>query len=145
MRLSDVGFKVSPEAVEENREIQPDQEGAAMRALIVDDNEDMRSLVSLTMQLAGIDVAGEAADACGGVRGWRAQQPDVVILDYRLPDHSGLDAAAYILREDPSARIVLFSAYLDDAALARAADLGVRAIGKDRVRDLPTLVGGIAA
>ena len=116
-----------------------------MRALIVEDNEEMRSLVSLTMQLAGIDVAGEAATGGAGVRGWREQRPDLVIVDYVLPDDNGLNVAEVILREDPTARIVLFSAHLDDDLRARASKLGVDAVSKDRVTELPMLATGSVA
>jgi len=116
-----------------------------MRALIVEDNEDMRELVSLTMQLSGVEVAGEAATGGAGVRGWREQQPDFVVLDYVLPDDNGLNVAEQLLREDPAARIVLFSAHLDDATLARAARLGVGAVTKDRLTDLVMLATGAVA
>jgi len=116
-----------------------------MRALIVDDNEDMRSLLRLTMELAGIDVAAEAADAAECVRHWQEHEPDVIILDQRMPGPTGLDAAEYILRHDPATLILLFSAYLDPEAMARARRLGIRTVGKDRVRDLPSLIGVDAA
>jgi DNA-binding NarL/FixJ family response regulator len=110
--------------------------------LIVDDNADMRRLVRLLVDLAeGIDVVAEAADAREAIDQWRAHRPDVVVLDYRLPDRNGLDVAEQILAEAPETAIVMFSAFLDDIAIDRAERLGVReVIPKDQVRRLPGLV-----
>ena len=111
-------------------------------ALIVDDNEDMRSLVRLMVELdPDLDVVAEAADACEAMEAWRRHRPDSVVLDQQLPSAAGLDVAEAMLREDPSTPIVLFSAYLDDAAIARAERLGVRAcLPKDQVVQLPGLL-----
>lgn len=110
--------------------------------MLVDDNEDMRSLVRLLIDLTdGAEVVAEAADASQALALWREHAPDVVVLDYRLPDQNGLDVAEEILREDPDAAIFLFSAFLDDRALERADRLGVReCVPKDQVRRLPQLV-----
>jgi len=111
-------------------------------ALIVDDNEDMRSLVRLVVELdPDMEVVAEAADACEAIHAWRDHQPDSIVLDQQLPSATGLDVAEYILREDPTTPIVLFSAYLDDAAIARAEELGVLAcLPKDQVQQLPRLL-----
>ena len=113
-----------------------------MGALIVDDNEDMRSLVRLMVELdPDLEVAAEAADACEAIHAWRTHRPDAVVLDQQLPSASGLDVAEVMLREDPTTPIVLFSAYLDDAAIARAEALGVLAcVSKDQVALLPGLL-----
>ena len=110
-----------------------------MRVLIVDDDDDMRDLLRLTMELAGHEIVGESADAPTGEQVWTDTRPDVVITDYRLPGDSGLDLAAHILGADPLARIILFSAHLDDRTLARAQELGVRTAPKDLLRELPVL------
>lgn len=113
-----------------------------MGALIVDDNEDMRSLVRLMVELdPDLEVAGEAADACEALAAWRRHRPTSVVLDQQLPGAAGLDVAEVMLREDPDMPIVLFSAYLDDAAIARAEELGVLAcLPKDQVQRLPELL-----
>ena len=113
-----------------------------MGALIVDDNEDMRSLVRLMVELdPDLEVAAEASDACEAIHAWREHRPSSVVLDQQLPSATGLDVAAVMLREDPTTPIVLFSAYLDDAAIARAEALGVRAcLSKDQVSRLPGLL-----
>jgi DNA-binding NarL/FixJ family response regulator len=113
-----------------------------IRVLIVDDNEDMRALVRLLFDLEqAIDVVGESVSSVAGVADWRDLRPDVVVLDYRLDDGSGLDVAREILREDPTAVIVLFSAFLTDQNIAEAERLGVRAcVSKDELRRLTDLV-----
>ena len=117
-----------------------------MLALVVDDNEDMRQLVKLHLDLAGgIDVI-EADDACPAAKAWADRRPDVVILDYQLPTHDGLEVAQWMVGQDPAVQILLFSAYLDDAAIARADELGVRAcVSKDRVSELPGLARALVA
>ena len=115
--------------------------GVAVRVLIVDDDDDIRDLLRLTMELAGHDVVGEAVDAPTALHTWTATGPDLVITDHRLPGDSGLVLADRILELDPAARIILFSAYLDEDALARAAQLGIPAVPKDLLRDLPALAG----
>ena len=115
-----------------------------MRVLVVDDNEDMRSLVRLLFDLDGVETV-EADDACPAARAWNETRPDFVVLDYQLPTHSGLDVAEWMLAQDATTNIVLFSAYLDDAAIARAEALGVRAcVSKERVRELPSLARSLS-
>jgi DNA-binding NarL/FixJ family response regulator len=110
------------------------------RALIVDDDDDMRFLVRVLIEAAneGLSVAGEARSAAEAVDRWRETQPDVIILDNRMPGRSGLDLAAEILAEAPGQSIILFSAYLDDDTVGRATALGVRAcLSKDHYDELP--------
>jgi DNA-binding NarL/FixJ family response regulator len=114
--------------------------GTTNRALIVDDDDDMRFLVRVLIEAAneGLAVAGEARNADEAVEQWRAQRPDVIVLDERMPGRSGLDVAAEILAEEPEQSIILFSAYLDDDMIARAEALGVSAcLSKDQYVDLP--------
>lgn len=113
-----------------------------VETLVVDDNEDMRRLVCLLVDLTeGAEVVAQASDGTEALAQWRTHRPDVIVLDYRLPDQNGLDVAEQILTEDPDAAIVLFSAFLDDDALDRAERLGVReCVAKDEVRRLPELV-----
>src|SRR5687768_17066151 len=95
------------------------------RALIVDDDDDLRFLVRTIIEAAneGLSVAGEARDGDEAVDQWRTHRPDVVVLDYRMPGRTGLEVAAEILAEQPDQSIILFSAYLDDETRQRAGDL----------------------
>jgi DNA-binding NarL/FixJ family response regulator len=114
--------------------------GRSNRALIVDDDDDMRFLVRVLIEAAneGLAVAAEARNATEAVDRWRQHQPDVVVLDNRMPGRSGLDVAAEILAEQPEQSIILFSAYLDDETVLRADALGIRAcLSKDDYDQLP--------
>jgi DNA-binding NarL/FixJ family response regulator len=114
--------------------------GRSNRALIVDDDDDMRFLVRVLIEAAneGLAVAAEARNATEAVDRWREHQPDVVVLDNRMPGRSGLDVAAEILAEQPDQSIILFSAYLDDETVLRADALGIRAcLSKEDYDQLP--------
>jgi DNA-binding NarL/FixJ family response regulator len=103
----------------------PDASG---RTLIVDDEEDMRILLRATIEAAnqGLSVAAEASGGEDGLAQWREHRPDIVLLDQRMPDLTGLEVAERILAEAPDQTIVLFTAYLDDATRTTAMSLGVR-------------------
>ena len=110
------------------------------RTLIVDDEEEMRFLLRVLIERAneGLEIVGEATTAHEALASWRTTDPDVIVLDYRMPGLSGLDIARQILAEDPSQRIILFSAYLDDQIIEEALALGICAVlSKDRYRDVP--------
>lgn len=97
------------------------------RALIVDDEEDMRFLVRTVIEAYnhGLTISGEAENGEQAIEQWRADRPEVVVLDMRMPGLTGLETAERILAESPDQRIVLFSAYLDPETTAEATRLGV--------------------
>ena len=108
--------------------------------LIVDDEEDIRLLVRAVIRRAneGLEVVGEAATGEEAVERWREARPDIVLLDYRLPDITGIEAAERILAEHPQQSIILFSAFLDPDTVRRATEVGVRAcIDKGQVNRIP--------
>ena len=108
-------------------------------ALIIDDDEDMRWLVRTTMDLSEeIDVRAEEVSGLDALDRWREVQHDLVVVDYRMPGLNGLDLAETMLIERPDQDVILFSAYLDDATVRRAEQLGVRGVvSKERVREIP--------
>ncbi|HEV2890998.1 MAG TPA: response regulator [Frankiaceae bacterium] len=117
------------------------------RALIVDDEEDMRFLVRAVIEAAnnGLAVAGEACDGAEALLRWREQRPEVVVLDHRMPDMTGLEVAEKILAEYPEQQIVLFSAYLDDETTVAARRIGVEAcLAKTEYGRLPETLWRLA-
>jgi DNA-binding NarL/FixJ family response regulator len=74
--------------------------------LVVDDQATFRSLARALLERDGFHVIGEAGDAAGAVAAALELHPDVVLLDVRLPDRSGLDVARDL---SVSTRVVLTS------------------------------------
>ena len=92
-----------------------------LRVVVVDDHEILRAGTRQVLETAvDITVVGEADDASSALPMVASLQPDVVLLDVRLPDDSGIELARQISVEHPRVRVVVLSAY-DNAAFVRAA------------------------
>ena len=92
--------------------------GKAVRILIVDDHEVVRmGLRTLLERREGFTVVGEAGTAEEALRVARQSQPDVVIMDIRLPDGNGVQACREIREELPDTRVIMLTSYADDEAL----------------------------
>lgn len=106
-----------------------------MRLLLVDDHEVVRA--GLRALLAGIDdmeIVGEAESVAEAIREAARLAPDVILMDLRLPDGSGLDACREILSNAPATRILFLTSYADEQAatstvLAGAAGYLLKDIG----------------
>jgi len=86
--------------------------------LIVDDHEVVRmGLRTLLERRPGFAVVGEAGTAQDAVRVARQAQPDVVIMDIRLPDGNGVEACREIREERPETKVIMLTSYADDEAL----------------------------
>jgi DNA-binding NarL/FixJ family response regulator len=86
--------------------------------LLVDDHEVVRvGLRSLLARERGIKVVGEAGSAAEAVTLAARLRPDVVVLDVRLPDRSGVEACREIRSADPTVQVVMLTSYADDEAV----------------------------
>ena len=89
-----------------------------MRILIVDDHEIVRNgLTLLFNRQKGFDIVGEAGSVAEAVRIAAATAPDIVIMDVRLPDGTGIEACRDIRSANPETKILMLTSYSDDKAL----------------------------
>lgn len=88
--------------------------------LVVDDHSVVRmGLVSLLTRAGGLKVVGEAARADEAVKMALDLKPDLVLMDVRLPDGSGIECCRSIRAERPETRVLMLTSYDDkDAAVA---------------------------
>jgi DNA-binding NarL/FixJ family response regulator len=77
--------------------------------LVVDDQAAFRAVARALLERDGFEVVGEAGDAATALLAERELRPDVVLLDVRLPDRSGLEVARAIRARSGSAVVVLIS------------------------------------
>ena len=99
-----------------------------MKVLIVDDHDLVRKGVRHVFgQDNNFTVVGEAATAAEAVRQAGALQPDVVIMDLRLPDGSGLEATRALRKIAPTMGIVVLTMYAGDDQLFGALEAGASA------------------
>jgi DNA-binding NarL/FixJ family response regulator len=107
----------------------PPDMARTVRVLVVDDEADLRLLLRTMLDLdPRIEIAGEAADGGEALERYAELEPDVVLLDLRMPVLNGIEVAERILGENPEQAIILFTAFLDPGLMAEATALGVRSV-----------------
>lgn len=99
---------------------------AAIRVMVVDDHPIWRRAVERDLGEAGFDVVATVGDGETAVRIAPAARPDVVLMDLQLPAMSGVDAAAGLVRQDPSIRVLMLSSSGEDADVLAAVKAGAR-------------------
>lgn len=103
------------------------QTGRPIRVLIVDDSELVRlGLTTMLGAYPSVSVVAQADTQRGAVQEVQACRPDVVLLDIRLPDGSGLDACRTIQEVAPNSRVLVLSSMVDDATVAAAIGAGAQ-------------------
>ena len=124
-------------------------EGSAPRTLlVVDDHEVVRQgLVALLDRRTGFQVVAEAGTAAEALEQARRFQPDLVVMDVRLPDGSGIEACREIRSELPNTRVVMLTSYPDEDAVLAAIVAGASGylLKQVRARDLVAALETVAA
>ena len=98
----------------------------ATKVLIVDDHP---VILSGCRSLFGTDNSvkiDEATDAKSGHRAFVSKRPDVTVIDINLPDVSGFELMRRIRKDDPDAKIIMFSMNDDPAFVVRAVEMGAQ-------------------
>jgi response regulator NasT len=99
--------------------------------LIVDDTDHVREMLAQMLSLDGFEVMGKAPGGQEAIDLVRAEVPDVVVMDYKMPLMDGITATRALRALAPTLPVILYTAYLDDEIEAQARAAGVSAcIGK---------------
>jgi two-component system NarL family response regulator len=108
-----------------------------IRIVVADDHSIVREGLSAILgRQADMEVVGEAGTGSEAVDLVRALEPDVVLMDLRMPDMNGVEAIACIHKEQPDCGIVVLTVYDGDQEIVRALQAGARAyLLKDTFRE----------
>lgn len=104
-----------------------------LRVVLVDDDPAFAELITCVLMLEGVDVLGHAHDGAEGVELTLELEPDVVVMDVRMPRMDGLEATRRIVGAVPGARVLVVSSSKDPEDVERARDAGAAGyLPKDR-------------
>ena len=96
-----------------------------IKVLLVDDHQMFAQVLRRVFKdTPDLEVVGTAGTVAEAVTMARQAQPDVVLMDYQLPDGVGTEAAEAIRREHPDTKVVMLTGYADDAVLVAAIEVG---------------------
>lgn len=105
-----------------------DEEALAITILLVDDHEMVLSTMAAVMRLEpDFEVVGTATTIAAALEQTAVHRPDVVVIDYRLPDGDGVIATRKIRELVPNARVVMLTGMDDPATRAEALEAGCSA------------------
>ncbi len=89
-----------------------------VRILLVDDHEVVREgLRALLSRREGFHVVGQAGSVAESIAEAQRTQPDVIVMDVRLPDGSGIEACREIRETLPDTKVIILTSYADDDAV----------------------------
>jgi DNA-binding NarL/FixJ family response regulator len=124
---------------------------ATVRVLVVDDDKLMRAgLRAVISSDESIEVIGEAGDGRAAIDSARRLDPDVVLMDVRMPEIDGISATREVLEVAPEARVVIVTTFEEDeyvfgALAAGASGFLLKRTGPEELIDaIKTVAGGDA-
>jgi len=122
---------------------------AVLRIVVAEDDALLREGIASLLEQAGHEVVGRAGDARELMLKVRSYDPDVAIVDVRMPPNltdDGLRAAAEIRRSHPSVAVLVLSQHLEPAYMLELVGDDASGVGyllKDRVRDVAQFVDAV--
>lgn len=121
---------------------------APVRVLLVDDDDLMRAgLRAVISSDATIQVVGEASGGRDAIRSVRALQPDLVLMDVRMPDLDGITATRDVLAASPQVRVVILTTFEQDDYIFGALSAGASGflLKRSRPEELLAAIHTVAA
>ena len=102
-------------------------EQGSIRILSVDDHPLFREgIAAVINSQPDMLLVAEAATGCEAIQKFQQHQPDITLMDLRLPDMSGIDALIAIRTEFPDARVIMLTTFDGDVDIRRALEAGAR-------------------
>ncbi len=95
-----------------------------VRVMVVDDHPMWRDAVEGDLEAAGFEVVGVASTGAEALARFGACRPQVVVLDLQIPAPDGVEVTREVLRQDPSARVLILSASGEQADVLEAVKAG---------------------
>ena len=99
-----------------------------IKVMVVDDTVHVRRMLRNMLELDGFVIAAEAGSGPEAVETIDGADPDVVVIDYKMPDVNGLETAARIRAARPEQVMILYTAFVDPELEQRAREVGVSVV-----------------
>lgn len=115
-----------------------------MKILIVDDEADIRLFLRASLEGEGWEVI-EAPTGEDGLREYESGDPDVIVLDYKMPGMTGTEAGAKLRAQGFEGPIILFSGYLDKEKTEEATGLKITPCSKADIQSTMRAIRALAA
>ena len=122
-----------------DRDPSPEPRTTPLTVLVVDDHEVVREgIVSSLDRRESFHVVAQAGTVAEAIAAAKRFQPDLVVMDVRLPDGSGVEACREIRSDHPDTRVVMLTSYPDEEAVLSAIVAGASGylLKETRLRDL---------
>lgn len=105
------------------------------RILLCDDSAFVLNLFETRLKAQGFEIVGKARDGEEGVQAYKAQRPDLMLLDITMPNKDGRTALKEIMSFDPRAKVLMISAILSDEIKADCLRMGAMGyVSKDSLQ-----------
>jgi CheY-like chemotaxis protein len=99
-----------------------------IKVMVVDDTDHVRRMLRNMLELDGFEVVAEAGNGVDAVAAVDEADPDVVVVDYKMPEVDGLETARRIREARPEQVMILYTAFVDPELEQRARDVGVSVV-----------------
>lgn len=110
------------------------------KVMIVDDHDVVRMGLTALLEDSEFEVVSESGSVAEAVEKSRLTSPDVILMDVRLPDGSGIEACRQILLHQPNVHVLMLTSYADEEAVLHSIEAGasgyvLKEIGRQALRD----------
>ncbi|MDQ6910956.1 MAG: response regulator [Actinomycetota bacterium] len=109
-----------------------------IRVMIVEDTDHVRRMLTSMLSLDGFEIVAEAATGQQAVSSVASANPDVIVIDYKMPAMDGLAVARQVRERRPQQVVILYTAYVDATIEHEAAEAGV-SLCVDKMEGLASL------